>query len=186
MTPHQTLAVAVRLFAILLALYAVRELLGIYVAGRDWDDAYLVPIVAAVFVLVFALLIVLWFFPRSIARGLLPLSSDTPTEPSTPDAWLAIGSALIGLWLVASAMPAIARNLLVLYIFRSDTTDKTSLTHGLLYYLLQFAVGAALVFGANGVRNLIAWARTVGTPEPSNNVVESDAQQQSRAPHHER
>jgi hypothetical protein len=82
MTPHQTLAVAVRLFAILLALFAARELLGIYVAGRDWNDPYLLSIVVVAFILVSALLIALWFFPKSIARGLLPLASDTPAKPS--------------------------------------------------------------------------------------------------------
>ena len=130
--------------------------------------------------------VALWLFPRSIARGLLPLSSDTPAKPSVPDMWLAIGSALIGLWLVASAFPALTRNLLVLYIFRLESMDKSGVMSGLLYYAVQLIVGAALIFGANGIRNFISWARTAGTAEPSNSVVESDARPEARAPHHER
>lgn len=165
MTPHQTLAVAVRLFAILLALYAGREFLGFYIAGRERDEAYVLPIVAVASVLTVVLVAVLWFFPKSIARGLLPLSGDTPAKASAPDEWLAFGSALIGLWLVASAVAPLIRNLLVMYIFRSESMDKSGLTSGLLYYALQFAVGTALIFGANGVKKFIAWARTAGTRE---------------------
>jgi hypothetical protein len=166
-TPHQTLAVAVRLFALVMALYVGRELLGYYVAARDENDAHASPIVAAVSIVAILVLAVLWFFPRSIARGLLPLSSDTPAEPSAPDTWLAVGSSLIGLWLVASAVPALMRNALVMYFFRAeDSLDRSGLMSGLLYYLLQFAVGAALILGANGIRNLIAWARIAGTRPP--------------------
>ena len=167
MTPHQTLAVAVRLFAILVALYVGRELLGYWVAGRDRDDAHSSAIVSVVAVVVVLVLVMLWFFPRSIARGLLPLSSDTPAQPSAPDTWLAVGSSLIGLWLVASALPALIRNVLVLYFFRAeDSLDRSGLMTGLLYFGLQCAVGAALILGANGIRNLIAWARIAGTRPP--------------------
>jgi hypothetical protein len=186
MTPHQTLAVAVRLFAILLGLYAARELLGFYIAGRERDDTYALPIVAVASTLAIVVVAALWFFPKSIARGLLPLSGDTPPKPSAPDVWLGFGSSLIGLWLVASAIPALMRNFMVMYIFRSESMDKSGLISGLLYYAIQFAVGAVLIFGASSVKNFIAWARTAGSGEPSNNVVESDARQESRAPHHER
>lgn len=166
LTPHQTLAVAIRLFALLLALYVGRELLGYYLAGRDSDDAHPAIIVAVVSIVAVVVFAVLWFFPRSIARGLLPLSSDRPAEPSTPDTWLAVGSSLIGLWLMASAVPALMRNALVLYFFRAESIDRSGLLSGLLYYVLQFAVGAALILGANGIRNFIAWARLTGTRPP--------------------
>ena len=164
MTPHQTLAVAVRLFAIVVALYAVRDLLGFYVAGRQRGDDWAVPLVAASFVLCAALMLVLWFFPKSIARGLLPLPADAPAQPSPPDAWLAVGSALIGLWLAASAVPALLRNLALLVVFRAETAmDRSGLFDGLAFYAAQFAVGMALIFGAKGIKNFISWARTAGT-----------------------
>lgn len=180
LTPHQTLAVAVRLFAILLALYAGREFLGFYIAGRERDDADALPVVAVASVLTIALVIVLWFFPKSIARGLLPLPNDAPAKASAPDVWLAVGSSLIGLWLVASAVTPLMRNLLVMYIFRSESMDKSGLTSGLLYYALQFVVGAALIFGANGIKNFICWARTTGTREPSEGMVEREDQRSNR------
>ena len=109
MTPHQTLAVAVRLFALWLALYAARELVGAYVAGRERSDAHILPMVAVVSTLALIFLVALWFFPKSIARGLLPSSTDAPAKPASPDTWVAVGSGLIGLWLVASAVPGLLR-----------------------------------------------------------------------------
>ena len=162
MTPHQTLAVAVRLFAILFAIYIVRELLAFYASAHERGDPYVLAIVATVSGLSVLFLVVLWFFPRSIARGLLPLSSDTPAQPSPPDIWFATGSSLIGLWLMASAVPALARNSLVMYVFRSESVDMSGLRSGLLYYSVQFVVGAGLLFGANGLKKVFLWARNTG------------------------
>ena len=162
MTPHQTLAVAVRLFAICFAIYAVRELLGFYVAGRERNDQYSASIVATVTVVAILLLVVLWFFPKSIARGLLPLSSDTPAKSSTPEMWIAAGSSLIGLWLVAASVPALLRNGLVMYLFRSESVDTSSFISGLIYYAIQFLVGVGLIVGANSIRRFILWARYAG------------------------
>jgi hypothetical protein len=161
-TPHQTLAVAVRLFAIWFAIYVARELLGFYAAGREHTDPHSLKIAVTVSIVAILFLVVLWFFPRSIARGLLSLSSETPAQPSAPDIWIAIGSSLIGLWLVASAVPALIRNPLLMYLFRSESMDMSGLRSGLLYYLVQFLVGIGLIFGANGIRKFIVWARNAG------------------------
>ena len=162
MTPHQTLAVVVRLFAIWLALYAARELVGVYVAGRERDDAYILPVVATVSALAIVFVGLLWFFPKTIARGLLPLASDTPAKTSSPETWIAVGASLIGLWLAASAVPGALRNFFVLYIFRSESLDTSGVVSGLVYLLLQVAVGVALIFGANSVKRFVLWARYAG------------------------
>jgi hypothetical protein len=165
MTPHQSLAIAVRLFAIWFALYVARESLAFYAASREQDDPYSAAIVSIVIVVAVSFLIVLWFFPKTIARGILPLSADTPAKSSSPETWIAAGSSLIGLWLVASAVPALLRNGLVMFLFRSESLalDKSGLVSGLLYYAIQCAVGVALIVGANGVRKFISWARYAGS-----------------------
>lgn len=162
MTPHQTLAVAVRLFALWLALVAARELIGGYIVGRERDDAYVLPIVAIIAIVTVVFVVILWFFPRTIARGLLPSVTDTPAKPSTPEVWFAVGSSLIGLWLLASAVPGVLRNLSVMYLFRSESVDTSGLISGLVYLLVQFIVGAALIAGANGIRKIVWWARHAG------------------------
>ena len=162
MTPHQTLAVAVRLFAIWLALYALRELVGAYLAGRERSDPYILPVVAAVSAVTILLVITLWLFPKSIARGLLPLKDDGPVRPASQDTWLIVGSSLIGLWLVASAGPGLFRNLFVMFVFRSENVDMTGVVSGVVYLFAQVAVGAVLIFGANSIRRFILWARYAG------------------------
>jgi hypothetical protein len=159
MTPHQTLAVAVRLFAIWLTIYGARELLGFYIAAEEHGDRHSVMIVAAVILVTAAFLVLLWFFPRTIARGLLPLSGDTVAKPSPPEMWIAVGASVIGLWLVASALPALLRNGLVMYLFRAESLDRTGLTSGMIYYGIQLLVGLGLMLGVNGLRKLFLWAR---------------------------
>lgn len=134
MTPHQTLAVAVRLFALWLAIYAARELVGAYVAGRERSDTHILPMVGVVSTLAIIFLAALWFFPKSIARGLLPSSTDAPAKPASPDTWVAVGS---------------------------ESVDRSGVIPG-LYLSVQVAVGAGLIFGANAVRRFILWARYAG------------------------
>jgi hypothetical protein len=162
MTPNQILAVAVRLFAIWFAIYVAREMLGLYVSGRERGDPYSLAIVATVSILAVLFLVVLWLFPKTIARGLLAVSSDAPAQPASPEIWFAMGTSLIGLWAMASAVPALVRNSLVMYLFRSESVDMSDLRSGMLYYLVQFVVGLGLIFGANGIRKFIWWARNAG------------------------
>ncbi len=162
MTPHQALALAVRLFAVWYALVIARELVAFFVSWRPQDDLQTVAIVIGASVFSAFILVILWFFPRSIARGLLPLSSDTPAQPSSQEMWFTLGTTLIGLWVVASAIPPILRNLTVMYLFRSERMDMSDLRSGLLYYFIELLVGLCLVFGAAGIRRFIWWARNVG------------------------
>lgn len=162
MTPHQTLAVAVRLFAIWLAIHATRNLLGVYLAGRDRGDTYIVPFVGVLSLLAIVFIVVLWFFPKTIAHKLLTPTNDAPANPSTPESWLVVGSSLIGLWLVASAVPGLLRNLFTRFLFRSESVEVIGLAEGFVYLVAQAVVGAALIFGANSVKRFILWARYAG------------------------
>lgn len=162
MTPHQTLAVAIRLFAIGLTLYAAHELAGFYIAGHQRDDAHVFAIVAVLSCVGIVVAAILWFFPRTIARGLLPLAKDTPAPPSEPQAWFAVGSSLIGLWLVATALPGLLRNLFVLYLYRAEPMETSGLTSSMAYLLVQLVVGAALIVWADSIRRFVWWARRAG------------------------
>ena len=185
MTPHQTLAVAARLFAIWLAFYITREFFWFITSDHQRSRPYEIAIMTIVGLLALLLLVVLWFFPKSIARGLLTLSTDVPADPSTPRVWLTVGSSLIGLWLLASAVPALLRNSWVMYAFGSEYGNKAALIDSVLYYVVQCLIGLVLIFGANGIARLIWWARNAGTGEPSKYLVGDDTEE-ARAPHHGR
>ena len=166
MTPHQTVAVAVRLFAIWLFVSVVVGFLTFYAKGGPIAYGTL-PFVATAVGLTGVVVVALWFFPQTIARRLLTISDATPVRAEPADTWLAMGCALIGLFVLASALPAALRDLLILYISR-DTTDDTSVVkHGLLYDLLRVGLAAWLILGAAGVGKVFWWARNAGVGESS-------------------
>jgi len=76
MTPHQTLAVIVRLAAIWLFLYAISTLVGTYTEAHQYSAAdSLNPIFLGVGVISLICLL-LWFFPFFIAKRILPPSMN--------------------------------------------------------------------------------------------------------------
>jgi hypothetical protein len=107
MSPHQAIAVALRLFAVWLAIYVARDMMALYLEGNKQHDPHSLWIAITMLVLAAAFVLVLWFFPRSIARTLLSTNVPDAPQPSPPDLWLAMGCALIGLWLLTSALPAL-------------------------------------------------------------------------------
>jgi len=167
MSPHQAVAVAVRVLAVWLAIYVVRTIPAFFVEGRG--DASGLLAAAIVALLSFVLALLLWFFPLTIARKLLSSPASDPAPTSSPDLWLAMGCALIGLWLLASSVPALVRDALVLYYAGSHYDDTTAVRHWIVYNLLQIVIALWLVFGAKGFRQAFWWARNAGLHGPSNN-----------------
>ena len=171
MTPHQTIAVAVRLFAIWLLVSLITGLItfGTQFSWHDYPHKTLATaLIAAVTLLI---VLALWFFPRTVARRLLTVSASQPQEAAAPiaaDTWLAIGCALLGLWVLASALPGLVREGVILYSSSDTITDTAEVRHWLLADLARLAVAVWLMFGAKGFRTLFWWARYAGIGEPSN------------------
>ena len=140
----------------------LREVVSGYVVAREGNVASILPVVVIVGFVTVVLVVVLWFFPRSIARGLLPSEGDTPAKRAIPEVWFAIGTSLMGLWLVASAIPGVLRNLWVMYVFRSESVETDGLLNGLIFLFAQIIVGIVLIVGAEGIRRFIWWARHAG------------------------
>ena len=164
MTTHEALAVGVRLFAIWCALIIVREIVAFLISWRSPDDVSSIVLVIGGFVVAMVVLLFLWKFPKSIARGLLPHSSEVPMQSSSYQMWFTLGTALIGLWFVASSIAPILRNLSIMYIFRPELTNPEnlrSLRVGLLYYVIELVLGLCLLFGATGIRKIVWRVRNV-------------------------
>jgi hypothetical protein len=158
MTPHQALALGVRLFAVWYALALLRELSGFLVIRRPPLDSQELTAVTVGIVLSVVALLVLWFFPKSIARGLLPSPTGTSTQALSYQTWFALGTALIGLWFVASSITPILRNVSVMYFFRPElvnSEDVRQLRLSLVYYAVEVTLGLCLLFGATGITKLI-------------------------------
>jgi hypothetical protein len=170
MSPHQTIAVAVRLFAIWLFVSVVVGFLTFYAKGGPLASGTL-PFVGTAVGLTGLVVLVLWFFPQTIARRLLSASDRTPARSEPADTWLAMGCALVGLFVLSSALPATLRDLLILFISRNDNTitDTSVVKQGLLYDSLRVGIAVWLILGAAGVRKVFWWARYAGIGADSTN-----------------
>lgn len=163
MTPLQALAVAVRLFSVWLAVSVGRETFAFYVSGiaRASNDGGLIAIFSVL--LVAGVAVALWFFPKTVARRLFSPSEGEPGSPASPETWLAVGCTLIGVWLLASALPAFVRRLLLIHFSYGMEDESPDRAVWMFYYLTQFAISLWLIFGAKGLRTVIRWARNAGT-----------------------
>jgi len=161
MSPHQAIAVAVRLFAIWLAAYALRAMSAAMLAGHVDSRELVVP--GAVCFLTLLVAVLLWFFPLTTARKLLAPVAATPAPAQGADTWLAVGCALIGLWLLATAIPSIIRDLLYLYFSSSDYDDSGEFRRWLAYRVVEVVIALWLIIGTKGIVKAFWWARNAGT-----------------------
>ena len=105
MSPHQAVAVAVRIFAAWLGITVLRDLASFaFLRQSDIPGYGFAVIVVALAALLVA---ALWFFPGTIAGKLLSPDNARPEAAASPDLWLAIGCALLGLWMLTSALPTL-------------------------------------------------------------------------------
>jgi len=168
MSPHQIIAVVMRLIAVWMVIHLPGQVYGFVDSDAKLNDSNLRWLAFGVALVEIALIIGLWAFPDTLAKKLLrsPVS-ETPT-PSFADTWLQMGCALIGLWLLATSMPALVLDTFLLSTANS-VDDTASLRHSVFYYLAEVVIGVWLVLGATGFRQLFWWAKNACIGAPSNN-----------------
>jgi hypothetical protein len=160
MTPVQTAALAIRLFAIWLAIYWARWLPYLYTDARDSQGWEATLVLIIVVVLGVAFVLVLWFFPRTVANALLPAEGGAAAATVPPASWFGVGCALLGLWVLASAIPGLVQDAYLLVHAQREKIDLPPNWGGrAVYFVVQLAVGIWLLLGATGVRKLLSWAR---------------------------
>lgn len=157
MTPIQAVGLGVRLFVIWCALYFGRAAPAYYLQARRFDDAAASVIAALMALVVVAVLAWLWFFPRTVARSLLPPGDSLALGALPEDRWLAVGCSLLGLWVLTDTLPGLLRQLYLLYHAQRTQVTLQDAPAALVYYLAELAVGAWLLLGARGVQTL--WRR---------------------------
>lgn len=120
MSPNQSLIVVVRLFALWLIGYYITTAPRIYFQIKKFSPDSAVVDALGVAAIILAVSAALWYFANWIAKRLLSGSSQSVEQYHAFDSWFSVGSALIGLWVLAKAIPA------------------------LLYYLIANTLGAGL------------------------------------------
>lgn len=165
MSPTQIVAVAVRLFAVFLAVRFVSSIPMYYAQATSQIGSNTpAPYYLVVALLIVALLYVLWRFPITIAGKLLTAPTQESKESASPDLWLSMGCALMGLWLLVEFVPLLARDLMV--IGEGYSSDGAILKVRLATDLPGVIIGLWLIFGAKGFRKLFWWARNAGRSQP--------------------
>jgi hypothetical protein len=164
MLPREVVAVAIRLFAICLGISALRMLPSLIIEGEGKSSGHAYGFFF--FTVTAAIALTLCLFPRLVARNLLSSSPEKGVTASA-DTWLAMGCALIGLWILTYAVPDLIRDAFVLQSVASEYSDTTIIKPWVLYNLVQVAIALWLIFGAPGFRQLFWWARGAGLGKPA-------------------
>jgi hypothetical protein len=159
MSPYQVVAVALRLVAVWLGIYALRTVVSLAFLRRSETPG--LGVAVAFLALTGLLALALWFFPRSIAGKLISPDAANTEASATPDLWLAMGCALLGLWILTAAFPSLVLDTYAL-VYIGPGADGFELKRSVLYYLSEIVIGLWLVFGAKGFRKLFWWARNAG------------------------
>lgn len=163
MNPIQIVAVCVRLFAVWIFWLGMNNMSCAYfVAHEKFPDVSLLPYYVPTILLV-PVCLLLWFFPKSLARAVLPREPEGEARPAVFDDWFSIGCSLIGLWVLSSAVPGLVGALVGDQISREVLGRmylmKQSWPAQMLIYGGQIVFGLWLFFGARGARRLLRWAR---------------------------
>ncbi|SDS85072.1 hypothetical protein SAMN05216421_2323 [Halopseudomonas xinjiangensis] len=165
MSKEDIVAIASRLFSVFLFVLAVRS--GTLIAsatGYDHKSLLLATLFGAAFTL--AIAVVLWRFPLSIARKLLPVTDGGGTKVSTDTTpILEIGCTLLGLWLFASALSDVVQwSLYWLIISNQGYGESVSASQigSIIASFAELVFALWLVLGYKGVLGFIYRVRLLG------------------------
>lgn len=157
MTPHQVLAVVVRVFTIWLflqlGLTIANSLMFAVKRGSDsFTGWYLV-------ILIFlAICIFLWKFPLTVAKKILPNPFETSPNSSVPGSWFSLGCILIGIFVAANAIPVLVSYLVTwLWTYRTELVNgfPKEWTYAISLHCTQLAIGIWLIFGNRGLKRFL-------------------------------
>lgn len=159
-------AVAVRLFAVFLAVQAIRLIAQAISAdsGVTSGDFALGILITVIFPFMAAVL--LWLFPLSIASTLLPIDKNKASLSINSNPILETGCILIGLWLFASALTDTFYWVVILIVtIRSDFEFSDIPTEDIANMIatgVQIFVALYLLLGYRSILNALNSLRSKG------------------------
>jgi hypothetical protein len=158
-TPQQIVALAVRLFAIWMAIQVLRmvpwffEPAAFQASSRVWNT--FVVALSAVIVLI------LWLSPRIIAGKRVTSSAGQSQAPMSADTWLIVGCMLIGLWTLTTTVPRLVYDTIAL----NSTPywkNNPDLRYWVVYNLVEVCIAAWLIVGGKGITKAFRWVQNAG------------------------
>ena len=165
MNAHQILSVAVRLIAIWLFLYALSNITGTYIQTSKLGAANALQPILWSLGLIVLICSLLWIFPSFIARKILPHISTPEEKTASFDDWFSLGCSLIGVWVLAKAIPALVSYWLTNYLskltYGSVYLEDPNRSLLIAFNVLHIIFGIWLFMGARGLKKAFRWARNV-------------------------
>lgn len=157
MTAQQLVGLGIRLFSVWLAISSARYLSSVplYLSsiGDIAEKVYQAYTIAAAYL---AAALLLWFFPMSVAHKIIPRSRFV--DVLHPESWVMarVGCALLGLWLLAKSLLAVAGNLLWLYFYDAPVTAmETYARIDFLVSVFELAFSLILIWRADDFAKLL-------------------------------
>ena len=161
-------AVAARLFAVYIAFQVVLQLpVGAQTLSQDQDMVWAGLYVLALLVSL-ALCAFLWFFPLTIARKLSPVMKEPRSDQAiNASVGLSLGLTLIGIWFLAEGTIGAVYWLALIvrtkqHVEQLDFEWSPEQLASMASTVFEVAVGACLVLGSTGLRQLIHRLRYAG------------------------
>ena len=169
MTCKQLVALGVRLFCVWFAIYLMTGMTSYWIAISRQPHNESAGTILLAAIAVFALIVVLlWLFPLTVARNLLPRSALDQSIAVPPHEQIErAGFCLMGLWLLTHALPGLVFDAVIthLYHYPGATMELRPQDYAAVAeHLVELVLALWLLFGARGLRGLLAWTHSAGSP----------------------
>lgn len=169
MQKEQIVGIAVRLFAVFLAIYVLRYSSGVisYIA-KSTDYVIGLPFLAVIVLFPLLAALLLWLFPLSVASRLIPdiKAKEPPKALSGSEAEL-IAFSVLGLWVLASAVPDVFNWVTFVYLMKSSGAGRAELSPdnigNIVATVIELVIGFWLLFGSRGVIVVVKRMRHAGS-----------------------
>ena len=159
MSREDWIAIASRLFAVFLLVMVARSFPSA-IALIDQEPRPSLVLVGLVLALSLIACAFLWFFPLTIARKLLPVMKEPRSDsPMSESIALSVGLTLVGVWVLASALPDAVYWATIFLTVRQFETGMFEWGHEQIAQIAttvaELAFAIWLIFGSTGIRRLI-------------------------------
>lgn len=173
---EDVVAIASRLFALFLLVTSIRLGATLAAASDSFSSLWtFASFLAAIYVPIVAIAALLWFFPLTVARKLLPVMREPrpPVQPGSSTA-LELSLTAIGFWVLSTAITdAVYWSALLVQVHNAlipvqlEASQKASIAAT----IAELAIGAWCVFGSRGLTNLVTRIRYAGSPQSSGSAL---------------
>lgn len=160
MSREDLVAIAIRMFAVFVFVTVLRYLpSAAALFNQEGSRSYVIGygIVLSVSLSICA---ILWYFPLSIARKLLPVMREPRSETAMNGSIaLSVGLTLIGVWILAKALPNVIYWLTIFLLTRQKNSEYFAWGNGqiaeMVFTAVELILAIWLIFGSSGIKRLI-------------------------------